>query len=71
MSPGVSKCGLACIIAKWQQSNSQDWSENYISYGLGVGVLAFLSKNLEESEEKMHKALQLSMPLQLIMDNFI
>lgn len=36
-----------------------------------MGVLAFLSKNPEESEEKGHKELQLSVPLQLIVENYI
>lgn len=36
-----------------------------------MGVLTFLSKNPEESEEKAHKELQLPVLLQLIVENYI
>jgi len=36
-----------------------------------MGVLAFLSKNAEESKEKWHKELQLSVPLQLTPEKYI
>lgn len=54
-NPEVSKPGVAFIKLKHQQSTDKAAKKYCISCGLGIRVLAFLSKNPEEKEEKGHK----------------